>query len=408
MNRSEEAGAGRLVERKSAPVGSLRRPGCVRIAVLLSLPLLFLAARADAQCAGHCETYLQYASCGCDVACSSYGDCCSDFLTVCGGCGNGRWEPEFGEECDASWVPNACCDSECHLHSGLYETSSCSSVTCTVTGSCVPQAYPPDLLYCRSLQAGWRENIYPAGTDCSAAGNAGACDGAGNCVVPEPTATSAPTATPAAPTSTPTSTPTPPSVTPTAMATPGLSCPTTPASCVGGFAVAQLLVKEKTAGKEQLQAKLAKGPAIAQATLGNPLAAGGTSYGLCIYGAAGTLVEDLVVDRAGVLCGAKPCWKSVGGAPPDHKGFAYTDGAQAAAGVKAITMKGGAAGKSMLLLKASNDASKGRSAMPTGITAALAGNTSATIQLRTSAGICFSAALADVKTSDGKVFQAGN
>lgn len=187
-----------------------------------------------------------------------------------------------------------------------------------------------------------------------------------------------------------------------------MSCPTTPASCVGGFAVAKLVVKEKTAGKEQLQAKFAKGPAIAQAALGNPLGSGGTAYGLCIYGAAGTLVEELVVDRAGVLCGTKPCWKPVGSAPPDHKGFAYTDGSQSAAGVKTISLKGGDAGKSTLLLKASNNASKGLTAMPTGITAALAGATSATIQLRTSAGTCFSAALVDVKTSDSDVFQAGN
>ncbi|MBY0276418.1 VCBS repeat-containing protein [Candidatus Binatia bacterium] len=165
---------------------------------------------------------------------------------------------------------------------------------------------------------------------------------------------------------------------------PFFGCPeTTDASC-DAFAQGSLLVQETVPGKEQIAAQLKGGPALTQAELGDPTTTRGTRYALCVYDDAQQLAAELVVDRAGASCGGKPCWKSVGGAAPDGKGWTYKDGAASASGVKSLSLKGGAAGKPTIVVKAQNDAAHGKTSLPTGVADALYGSGSVTLQLRTS------------------------
>jgi len=181
---------------------------------------------------------------------------------------------------------------------------------------------------------------------------------------------------------------------------PSADCPAAPDNGCASVAKALFSTKE-TAGKEKLMAKLSGGPALTQTDFGNPLAAGGTAYHLCIYSGAGALVGQLDVDRAGDLCGTKPCWKAGGGDPPSGKGYAYKDKLLASGGVGQLLLKGGAAGKSKAQLKG-----KG-AGLPDGIAAALQSSTSVTIQLRGSdATQCLSATLGTVVKHDPDFFKA--
>jgi hypothetical protein len=190
------------------------------------------------------------------------------------------------------------------------------------------------------------------------------------------------------------------SVTATApCAVPG-ACPAAPDLACGSAAKGLIQVRE-TAGKEQLLAKFIGAPALTQTDFGNPLGNGGTAYHLCIYSAANALVGDVEVDRAGDTCGTKPCWKSLGKAPPDGKGYMYKDKTYATAGVGQLLVKGGAAGKSKAQVKG-----KGVN-LPDGVSAALQASTSVTIQLRgTDAPQCVSATLAKVLKHDPDFFKA--
>jgi len=179
-------------------------------------------------------------------------------------------------------------------------------------------------------------------------------------------------------------------------------CPTTPANCIEGSTKALLSVKEKSAGEEKLLAKLAlAGPSISQSDFGNPLISAGTAYGLCIYGDDDLLAGQLVVDRAGGACGALPCWRAVGGAPPNGKGFAYKDSTSASNGVSIIKAKSSPAGSARLLVKATNKTGH----QPIGIAGELAGDISATIQIHTSDAACFSGSVSDIKKNDATAFK---
>lgn len=212
------------------------------------------------------------------------------------------------------------------------------------------------------------------------------------------------------PTSTPTSTDTPlPSATPTPTATIGDPCPpTTDPACVTGFAGGLLLVKTDVAGKERLVAKLKQGPALTQTDMGNPLDVSqggtGTSYALCIYDDGGALAGDVLVARAGDLCAGQPCWKPIGHAPNDPrgpgKGYRYKDLALSADGVRKILYKGGSAGSSKALV-----IGKGGN-VPSTIAPALQSSASATIQLRSSDGVCLSLTLSDIVKSEAAFFKA--
>jgi len=175
------------------------------------------------------------------------------------------------------------------------------------------------------------------------------------------------------------------------------------ASPVGGCLTpgkGQLLVNEKTAGSEKVTVGLKNlVPATTQSDFGSPVS-GSTSWAVCIYDQSGTLQGEMQVDRAGQLCGTKPCWKAV-----STKGYKYADKLAAADGITKLQGTSGDAGKGKVQAKGQNKASKGLTALPTGIAAALQNNTQATVQIVTSDGACFSAVVDDVKTADGLQFK---
>ncbi len=179
----------------------------------------------------------------------------------------------------------------------------------------------------------------------------------------------------------------------------GLGCPPAPDPSCGAAAKALLLVKADKPGKEKLIAKLLNGPELSQTDFGNPLSAGGTEYALCLYDQSDSLAGGVPVDRAGDICFDKPCWKALGGAPPDGSGYSYADKARESFGVFKLLLKGGAAGSSKALLKG-----KGPT-LPDGIPAALQSSTSVTMQLRASDAQCVSATLTDIKKQEAAFFK---
>lgn len=205
-----------------------------------------------------------------------------------------------------------------------------------------------------------------------------------------------PTATPAA---TPSPTPTPAVETCPALRDPG---------CTTGFAKGSLFAKSGNPGRERLVVRMLQGPALAQTDLGNPLDAGqggtGTAYAVCVYDDASALAVELQVARAAALCAGKPCWRPIGHAPNDPrgpgKGYRYRDRELTADGVLSLTYRGGDAGRSQVVVNG-----KGTS-LPAGIPAALATATSATVQLRSSNGLCLSIDLDDIQTQDSTTFKA--
>src|SRR5204862_2883356 len=92
----------------------------------------------------------------------------------------------------------------------------------------------------------------------------------------------------------------------------GVSCsPAARPSCLVA-AQAQLFSSEKTAGKEQLKVLWKKFDALTtQASFGDPVA-GTLGVAVCVYDDADGLVGSFVVDRGGMLCDGKPCWKAKG------------------------------------------------------------------------------------------------
>ncbi len=186
--------------------------------------------------------------------------------------------------------------------------------------------------------------------------------------------------------------------------------PAAPATtCDDAWGKASLQVKERTAGKETLLAKLGRGPALGQADFGTPLVLDTSVYTLCLYDEAGALAGKTVVARAGAACGAQPCWKSIGNAPPNGVGYQYKDPVAAADGIFKMQLRGGAAGKSRVLIQGRNKSSAGQNALPTGIAAALAGSQTATLQLHEStAGRCFSVDLGNVTHHDATLFKAAH
>lgn len=187
------------------------------------------------------------------------------------------------------------------------------------------------------------------------------------------------------------------------------ACPPAPElTCRDGFAKGTLVVDEQKAGKEKLTAGIKRGPITTQADFGNPLVPDGTAVRLCLYDDQAQSVATLLVDRAAELCGTKGgCWKSIGKAPPIGKGFAYADKATAADGVKLVKLKAGKPGKTQLDLKAANKSDKGQTALPTGITAALATSAGGvTLQVHTSDAGCFTRTFTEVKKHEEDFFKA--
>jgi hypothetical protein len=168
------------------------------------------------------------------------------------------------------------------------------------------------------------------------------------------------------------------------------------AGCVAASKGA-LLVNEKVAGKEKLAVVLTRlETAVAPSQFGDPVS-GTTKYHVCVYDSADQLRGQYTVDRAGEICSTgKPCWATV----PD-KGYRFKDKAAVADGIQKVSLRGGAALKGKVVV-----AGKNQGTMPTGVSAALANQPSATVQVIASDGICVGATLPVVKKADGFVFKA--
>ena len=170
--------------------------------------------------------------------------------------------------------------------------------------------------------------------------------------------------------------------------------------CVIG-AEGLLAIDERTPGRERLAASVRRfAGETGTAELGDPIG-GASAYSTCVYDQSGTLVGALRVDRAGATCGFKPCWK-----PIKSIGSRYTDEQGSADGVVKLVVRGGAAGRGALVIRAANRAAAGMTSLPTGLAAALAANGSATIQVAASDGACLAATLPTVRVADGMRFKA--
>lgn len=185
-------------------------------------------------------------------------------------------------------------------------------------------------------------------------------------------------------------------------------CRPSPASvCTTGFPRGKILINEKQPGREKLIATWKKGLPAVQADFGNPLGPDGTAYFFCLYDDQLSLVAALGVERAGDDCGNRPCWKAQGGSPPDGKGYVYKDRDRTSDGIDSIKLQAGGDGKTKLTLKAQNLATKGQSALPVGLAAALTDSfDGVTIQLLSSNAGCYSIELDEVQRRDPDLFKA--
>jgi hypothetical protein len=176
--------------------------------------------------------------------------------------------------------------------------------------------------------------------------------------------------------------------------------------CAGGFTKGLLTIKEKP-GKESLIVKLINGPALTQTDFGDPLTPGGSAYRLRVYDDTDALVGEVEVDRAGDMScsgGLKSCWKAIGGAPPNGKGYGYKDKDRTVDGVTKILLKASPSG-SKILFKAKGPAPPFVQGMP----AALQTTNAVTIDVHSSDTVvpqCFSMTLTDIKKQESDAFKA--
>ena len=185
-------------------------------------------------------------------------------------------------------------------------------------------------------------------------------------------------------------------------------CPATAsAGCDESWQKATLVVKETKVGKEKLKIDLKNGPALDQLDFGNPVDPGGTRYMVCLYDDADTLIAQFDLDRAGDLCGGKPCWLPIGGFPPEGTGYQYRDKELSADGLQQLKFKGGAAGKSKIQIRAANNAAKGYDSLQTMLTDGLELATAATVQVHgDDLTPCQAATLTDVRRTTRDFFHA--
>jgi hypothetical protein len=97
----------------------------------------------------------------------------------------------------------------------------------------------------------------------------------------------------------------------------------------------------------------------------------------------------------------KPCWKA-----KSTKGWGFVDKAAASSGITKIGFVGGLAGSGSASAQGKNDEAKGLTQLPTGIVAALSGQTQPTLQLVTSQGLCVGATVNTVTKDDGSQYKA--
>jgi hypothetical protein len=182
------------------------------------------------------------------------------------------------------------------------------------------------------------------------------------------------------------------------------SCPSVPRTNCVAARDASLTISERTLGYEKLKVELGKLAAKTKPSkFGNPVK-GITSYAVCIYDEADTLVDELSLGRAGDFCGVRPnrkaCWKTTA------SGYKFKDPDAATDGFRNFLIKSGPKKKGKLILTAGNNASKNQSALRLGLTAALAGTSKATVHILTSHGRCFGAKLTDVRRAAPLSFKA--
>ena len=215
-------------------------------------------------------------------------------------------------------------------------------------------------------------------------------------------ATVTPTATATVPaTATPTPTATVPA-TATATATPDLAatCPPVPQSGCAGASRARLEVRESQPGRESIKVQLGRfANATGQADFGDPVD-GITSYAVCVYDDALDRVVELRIDRAGDLCGSRPCWSAVA-----DRGFRFADRDGTSNGITRVLLSGGGAGRGTIRVDGRNRVS-GPAALPTGVAAALAGTSAATLQVLGRDATCFTAELDTVMRAGATQFTA--
>lgn len=178
-------------------------------------------------------------------------------------------------------------------------------------------------------------------------------------------------------------------------------CPAVPwGGCTGGFAKSTIAINEKKPGKEKLKLTLKNGPGLDQSDFGDPVT-GATTWDVCLFDDADSLVAGLEVDRAGDSCGSKPCWTSW-----KTTGFQYKDRDASSAGVSQMKLGGGLPGKTQIRVKATN----GAGTLPVPIAAGLQSTTSVTVQLIGRDPVhtprCFEATLDDIKKQDATRFKA--
>jgi len=178
-------------------------------------------------------------------------------------------------------------------------------------------------------------------------------------------------------------------------------CPSAPRETCRVAPAARLTILEKRAGREKLSLRMSRFEAE-PADFGDPVD-GSTRLGVCLYDSADSLVAELLVDRAGNLCGRKQreCW-----AQASEHTLRYRDPDAAAAGITQVRLRAGAAPRGKLRVRASNRAARGMTALPAGIAAALAGHTVASAQVAAHDGGCVHAALSDVTRDDGTRWKA--
>jgi hypothetical protein len=165
---------------------------------------------------------------------------------------------------------------------------------------------------------------------------------------------------------------------------------------------AQLQSNDSHPGKETLKLRWTKiVTATMRGSFGDPVS-GSTVAALCVFNDAGAPVSEQIVDRAGKTCGTKPCWRLTG-----KQGLAYRDKMASAAGVTKIGFVGGAPGKGKASAQGKNNAAKGLTSLPNPhLSAALTGNTSPTIELVTSDGLCVGAKMNRVVKDEALQYKA--
>ena len=313
-------------------------------------------------------------------------------------CGNGVLES--GETCDDANVANSdCCSTTCQFE---VAGASCSNddacdgeETCDGAGTCLVGV----LLECDDGDACTRDlcdaiggcdyEAEPQGTPCAdgdLCNGDETCDGAGTCQVGAALDCDDNDAC--------TQDSCDPSV--------GCLNPAEPATaCLDRWERGSLQVDERRPGRESLVVKLHKGPSLGAPDFGDPLSSGGTDYTACIYDDADALVGRMEVDRASTTCGAKQCWKGI------PSGYLYKDATASADGVLRIKLKGGKVGRSQIVIKGANNIAKGQLDLPVGISAALAGPSSATVQIHGSdAPACYSRTFDDIERNEVSFFEA--